>query len=63
LGTTTFTDTLVAFNLAIGGSDAAQGIGGGIYVAGGTTTLTGKTKVIGNHASTSNDNIYGTYST
>jgi hypothetical protein len=59
LGTTTFSDTLILSNLAAGGSDGGQGIGGGIYIAGGTTTLTNHTKVLGNLATTSNNNIYG----
>jgi hypothetical protein len=59
LGTTTFSDTLILSNLAAGGSDGGQGIGGGIYIAGGTTTLTNHTKVLGNIATTSNNNIYG----
>jgi len=54
--TTTITDTLITLNFAIGGG--GQGIGGGIYTTGGTTTLAGKTKVISNFATTSNNNIY-----
>ena len=61
--TTTLTDTLVTLNQADGGSGGGQGIGGGLYLASGTTTLTGKTKVIGNLATTSNNDIFGTFST
>jgi len=35
----------------------------GLYIAGGSTTLTGKTAVVLNFATTANNNIYGTYST
>jgi hypothetical protein len=42
-----------------GGSDG-QGIGGGLYVDTGASVFLKKTKVKGNVASTSNDNIYGT---
>jgi len=63
LGTTTISDTLVTFNQADGGSGGGQGIGGGLYIAGGSTTLTGKTAVVLNFATTANNNIYGTYST
>jgi dipeptidyl-peptidase 4 len=38
-------------------------IGGGLYIDSGTVTLNGKTKVVGNSASTSNNDIYGTYET
>jgi hypothetical protein len=41
------------------GSDG-EGIGGGLYVATGASVTVRKTKVTGNFASTSNDNIYGT---
>jgi hypothetical protein len=65
IGTTTITDTLITLNDASGGSGGGEGIGGGLYIyAGfGMTTLTGKTKVIGNFASTSSNDIYGTYGT
>jgi hypothetical protein len=62
-GTTTLTDALVSLNVAAGGSDGGQGVGGGLYIAFGTTTLTGKTQVVLNLATTADDNIYGTYST
>ena len=61
--TTTLTDTLVTLNQADGGSGGGQGLGGGVYLASGTATLTGKTKVVLNSASTSDNNIYGPYST
>jgi Chlamydia polymorphic membrane protein (Chlamydia_PMP) repeat len=60
--TLTVTDTLITLNVADGGS-GGQGIGGGLYIGAGTTTLTGKTNVVFNFASTSNDNIFGSYST
>ncbi len=60
--TLTVTDTLIALNVADGGS-GGQGIGGGLYIGAGTTTLAGTTKVVFNHASTSNSNIYGSYTT
>jgi hypothetical protein len=65
-GTLDLTDTLVTLNLAQGGDggqgptagDTGQGIGGGLYVApGGGQTLT-HSRIKGNHASTSNDNIF-----
>jgi fibronectin-binding autotransporter adhesin len=61
--TLTLIDTLVTLNQADGGSGGGQGIGGGLYIAAGTATLTGKTKVVLNFATTSNNNIFGTYST
>ena len=65
IGITTITDTLITFNVASGGSGGGEGTGGGIYIfAGfGTTTLTGKINVIANFASTSSNNVYGTYAT
>jgi hypothetical protein len=62
-GTATFVDTLITLNQANGGSGGGQGVGGGLYIESGTITLTGKTKVVLNFASTSNNNIYGSYST
>ncbi len=65
--TLALTDALIIGNLAQG-SDAGdgdpdgssgQGIGGGIYLASGGTATLKKTVVAGNHASTSEDNIYG----
>jgi hypothetical protein len=50
-------------NQADGGSNGGQGVGGGIYVAGGSMTLMGTTVVKLNSASTSNNNIFGRYST
>lgn len=40
------------------GASDGQGFGGGIAIVSGTATIT-KSKVIGNHASTAGDNIYG----
>ena len=69
LGTTTgsIDSTLIAFNAAIGGNSGSggtsgEGIGGGLYIdAGADVTLSKSTKVIFNFASTSDDNIFGTY--
>ena len=44
----------------MGGTDG-QGIGGGLYLAAGSTTTLSQTVVAANFASTSNDDIYGTY--
>jgi hypothetical protein len=42
-----------------GGTDG-QGIGGGVYIApGGMASADGATLITGNHASTSNDDVYG----
>ena len=54
---------MVTLNAAVGDSGGGQGVGGGLYIGGGATTLTGKTAVILNLATTSDDNIYGPYST
>jgi hypothetical protein len=54
---------VIALNSAIGGSGGGQGVGGGLYISAGAVTLAPNTKVVGNYATTSNDNIYGTYST
>jgi hypothetical protein len=62
-GTATLAGTLVTLNQADGGSGGGQGVGGGLYIGGGSTTLTGKTAVVLNSATTSDDNIYGNYST
>ncbi len=63
-GSMNLTDTLVTLNQADGGNDGGQGVGGGLWLApSSTTTLTGKTTVVLNFATTSNNNIYGTYST
>ena len=45
------------------GGTGGQGIGGGLYLATGSTTTLTKTAVVLNRASTSNNNIYGTYTT
>ncbi len=63
-------DVVITGNRAQGGAagvgatsgTAGQGIGGGLYLAPGSTTTLKKTRVAGNSASTSNDDIYGTYS-
>jgi hypothetical protein len=71
LGTTaaSIDDTLIALNAAFGGSPGAggasgQGLGGGIYIdAGADVTLSKSTRVMLNFASTSDDNIFGVYTT
>ncbi len=62
--TATLTSTTITRNVALGGSGGGQGIGGGLYIdpTSGTVTLKGKTKVSGNFASTSSNDIFGTYS-
>jgi hypothetical protein len=62
-GTAAFSGVLITLNSAIGGSGGGQGTGGGLYIAAGTVTLSKTTKVVGNFASTSSDNIYGPYTT
>jgi hypothetical protein len=62
-GTATLAGTLVTLNQAEGGSGGGQGVGGGLYIGAGSMTLTGKTAVVQNLATTSNNNIFGTYST
>ena len=56
---------MITLNFAFGGSGGGQGVGGGLYIdlSSGMVTLNDKTKVVGNFASTSNNNIYGTYRT
>ncbi len=69
-GTLSLSDVLVVGNRAQGGNagggatagTAGQGIGGGLYLGTGGTATLKKTVVMGNHASTSNNDIYGTYS-
>ena len=63
-GTMTLNDTLVTLNQAKGGAGGGQGVGGGLFLTTGVTTiLSGTTLVVLNAATTSNNNIYGTYST
>jgi fibronectin-binding autotransporter adhesin len=57
-GSAAFSDVLITLNSAIGGSGGGKGVGGGLYIAAGTVTLSPSTKVVGNYATTSNDNIY-----
>ncbi len=59
-------NTVVIANLAQGGSaadgsDVGLGIGGGLYLAEGGTAALKSTVVAANFASTTDDNIYGTY--
>jgi hypothetical protein len=57
------TDVLVALNSAIGGSGGGKGYGGGLYIATGVIAILTDTEVAGNFATTSNNNIYGPYTT
>ncbi len=71
LSTTTATidDTLIAFNDALGGVSgtggaSGQGSGGGLYIdTGASVTLSKSSKVLFNFASTSDDDIFGVYTT
>lgn len=67
-GTLNLSDSLVVANVAQGGAaanggtaTAGQGVGGGLYLALGSTTTLKRTVVAFNRASTSNNDIYGTY--
>jgi hypothetical protein len=62
-GNALLSDVSIALNAAIGGSGGGAGVGGGLYIGGGSVTLSNNTKVVGNFASTSNDNIYGPFTT
>jgi hypothetical protein len=65
----TLTGSTVTGNGATGGSGAAgfskgKGQGGGVYItAGGDACIDLATIIIGNHASTSNDDVFGVFST
>jgi hypothetical protein len=59
-GTFTLIDGLVAGNDALGGP-AGQGLGGGVYLAPSGTAVLTNSKVKGNHASTADDNIFGSW--
>ncbi len=71
LGTTTASidATLIAFNAAMGGASGAggasgQGVGGGLYIdTGAIVKLSKSTKILFNFASTSDDDIFGVYTT
>ena len=71
LGTTTASidATLITFNAALGGcagtgGASGQGSGGGLYIdTGAGVTLSKSSKVVFNFASTSDDNIFGVYTT
>lgn len=54
------TDMLITLNSAVGGSGGGSGYGGGLYISTGAVTLK-NTRVVANHASTADDDIYGTY--
>ncbi len=65
-GTMTLNDTLVTPGTAWprASVDKGPGVGGGLFLTTGVTTiLSGTTMVVLNAATTSNNNIYGTYST
>ena len=59
----TLTDSRITRNEAEGGAGgtAGQGVGGGLYNAGGTVDVD-HTKIKHNHASTSNDDVFGSLS-
>ena len=62
-------DALIVLNAALGGSAgtggaSGQGLGGGLFIdAGAGVTLSKSTRVLLNFASTSDDNIFGVYTT
>jgi hypothetical protein len=55
----------VTDNAALGGAGATpgQGVGGGIYIASGTVCIDPSSLITGNFASTSNNDIFGTFLT
>jgi hypothetical protein len=69
VSTLSITGSTVTHNRAVGGAgedggSAGQRIGGGLYLAdGGIVCLDTTTVVEKNHASTSNDDIYGSFTT
>jgi hypothetical protein len=44
----------------VSGADG-QGIGGGLYIGGGTACLSSSTRFVDNSASTSDDDVFGPY--
>jgi hypothetical protein len=66
-GTADFDHSQVVFNDALGGAagsggTAGQGVGGGLYIfVDASVFLSPDTLVTGNHASTSNNNIFGSF--
>ncbi len=62
----TIDNSTITNNSAVGGFGGfgvppgtdGQGLGGGIAILGGTTSIGSKTKVKGNHATTAGDDIY-----
>jgi hypothetical protein len=59
-GSATIDQTVIAANLAIGSLSGSGGSDGhGLYIASGATVTLKKSHVVGNQASTGNDNIYG----
>ena len=66
-GTACIRNTNIVANQAIGGAaasggSAGQGIGGGVYIATGSTVGVVHSRILGNHASTSNDDVFGVFS-
>ncbi len=57
------TDVLITLNSAIGGTGGGQGYGGGLYIGSGAISTLKNTKVLGNFASTADNNIDGTPTT
>ena len=62
----TIIDSTVTGNRADGGSGTTvgsngSGLGGGVYLAG-TGSTRKNTVIVGNHASTSGDDVYGAFS-
>jgi hypothetical protein len=68
-GTANLIDSTIASNHAAGGAGGSggndgQGIGGGLYIAaGGVACADAATQIFGNHATTSNDDVFGTLGT
>jgi hypothetical protein len=57
---TTLSGSRIVGNQATGG-DGGQGVGGGVYiVSGGQACKDLATLIVGNHASTSDDDVFGT---
>lgn len=67
-GTITIEESVITANEAIGGPPGAggpmagPGIGGGVYISGGAAVTIRDTSIAGNHATTSNDDVFGTFS-
>jgi hypothetical protein len=57
------TDVLIALNSAIGGAGGGKGYGGGLYIGTGAIATLTKSRVVGNFATTADNNIYGAATT